>query len=260
MKSGNTDNYSKLYTKDYLLNINGGGEEFSAGKISRRLQQAIDLVDFKQSDKILDLGAGCGEFGYALRDKVEEIVLSDYSDDALAIMRERIDENEKVRIEKINAKKISYPDNYFDKIFLLEVIEHLYPNEADIVLREIKRVLKKNGELVISTSPNKYLSYPQYFIAEKIFKLKLKEYHVNEFSFFSFQKKIRKHFPYCKIYCYQEKLWFDICLKEAAVPKFVKSLVHSFNVVYDWKPFVYLRDRSPLNRFLAIHYNAVARK
>lgn len=44
------------------------------------------------------------------------------------------------------------PDNYFDFVLCFQVIEHI--KDSDFLLKEIKRVLKDNGKLIIST-PNK---------------------------------------------------------------------------------------------------------
>ncbi len=45
-------------------------------------------------------------------------------------------------------------DSYVDICFLIEVIEHLKDESIDKTLREIYRVLKNNGHLVLTT-PNK---------------------------------------------------------------------------------------------------------
>lgn len=48
------------------------------------------------------------------------------------------------------AKEIPYPDAHFDKIFSVSVLEHI-PDDGDILaLREILRVLKPSGSLIIT--------------------------------------------------------------------------------------------------------------
>jgi SAM-dependent methyltransferase len=48
------------------------------------------------------------------------------------------------------AREIPYPDSHFDKIFSVSVLEHI-PNNGDILaMREMLRVLKPSGSLVIT--------------------------------------------------------------------------------------------------------------
>jgi len=48
---------------------------------------------------------------------------------------------------------LPWPDNFFDFIIFSELMEHLIPADIPIIIREIKRVLKKNGWLIVTT-PN----------------------------------------------------------------------------------------------------------
>lgn len=57
-------------------------------------------------------------------------------------------------VELYDGKNIPFPDNYFDVVYLNEVLIHVYDQEA--VLKEIKRVLKPTGFLLGST-PHKNL-------------------------------------------------------------------------------------------------------
>ena len=41
-----------------------------------------------------------------------------------------------------------YPDNYFDSILLISILEHLKPEELHTAFREIRRVLKNGGQAV----------------------------------------------------------------------------------------------------------------
>ena len=50
-----------------------------------------------------------------------------------------------------NATKLPFKNNFFDFILASEVLEHIY--ETNLVLKEINRVLKKKGKLVV-TFPN----------------------------------------------------------------------------------------------------------
>jgi ubiquinone/menaquinone biosynthesis C-methylase UbiE len=49
------------------------------------------------------------------------------------------------------AQNIPFTDNKFDAVVMSEVLEHLTDEELDAALREVFRVLKANGVLLIST-------------------------------------------------------------------------------------------------------------
>jgi len=63
-------------------------------------------------------------------------------------------EQKKIYASSLNIEKepFPYPDAFFDLVVFQEVIEHLH-NSPKLVLDEIKRVLKPNGYMIIST-PN----------------------------------------------------------------------------------------------------------
>ncbi|RKY90506.1 MAG: hypothetical protein DRQ13_12540, partial [Ignavibacteriae bacterium] len=89
-------------------------------------------------------------------------------------------ENVRLLVSKINfagnystdcldAKKMYYPDNKFERIISLSVIEHVNNNGDSEVMREMWRVLKPGG-LLILTFPVKKV-YEEEFISENIYNL-----------------------------------------------------------------------------------------
>src|SRR5436190_1499299 len=50
--------------------------------------------------------------------------------------------------------KIPYPDKYFDAIFTLELLEHITPHKVMNVYKELRRVLKDGGSLILSVPLN----------------------------------------------------------------------------------------------------------
>ena len=60
--------------------------------------------------------------------------------------------NGKISIINIENEKFPYPSNFFDLILMSEVIEHL-PQSPLLSLEEARRVLKKEG-LIVITTPN----------------------------------------------------------------------------------------------------------
>ena len=66
-----------------------------------------------------------------------------------------------------DARKLDFPDNYFDKVVSSDFLEHLSFPDSVAVLKEIKRVLRPDGLAVIKTPNLSYLKASRLF---KIFK------------------------------------------------------------------------------------------
>ncbi|MBT9538262.1 class I SAM-dependent methyltransferase [Thiobacillus sp.] len=89
-------------------------------------------------------------------------------------------------ISKEDLRQLSFSDNQFDEIFSISVLEHIFPEEGgDIVaLRELKRVLKQGGSLVITTpckdKPN--VVYVQGGVYERNSPTNEKQFYAREYS------------------------------------------------------------------------------
>jgi len=119
----------------------------------RRFTDSFKMSCVKDNDYMLDIccRTGNGAVYYAKRRKIKGIAM-DVSDKMLNIASHFF------RRENVNFKTkrfISYPlplkDNSFDVVLSLETIEHMpYPQTF---IKELYRVLKPGGELILST-PN----------------------------------------------------------------------------------------------------------
>lgn len=156
---------SKIYDKKYYLTVCPGADEFkkSGGKkLHLRLEKLLNSIPVNRSSKILDVGCGRGDIAFYLGKNAKEAIGVDYSKDAI-ILANSIKNNfplsvrKKVHFKVMNIKRMSFPDNYFDAVVCIDVLEHLYKEEAEQALREIKRVLKKDGFFFLQTGINKLL-------------------------------------------------------------------------------------------------------
>lgn len=186
---------SKLYTREYFLTKCEGFEEFLRGGISQRLLYALTLADLKKGMRVLDVGTGRGELAVKCAERGAYVKAIDYSQAAVKIAREnlkRVDKDiaKRVDFERISAKELSYLDNSFDVVFMIDVVEHLYPEELRQAFLEIKRILKPDGKVIIHTA-NIWLIKPFYFLARIFLRWKKQEVHVNEQNFFSLHRNLR---------------------------------------------------------------------
>ncbi len=109
-----------------------------------RLKNILKIVEDHRPKKILDIG--CGN-GYLL--KLIKEILPHSTLVGIDVYNTNI-KGIKITTADIN-KGFPFRKDYFDLVIMGEVIEHL--PDPDFILKDIRRILKKKGTLIIST-PN----------------------------------------------------------------------------------------------------------
>jgi SAM-dependent methyltransferase len=152
--------------------------------LSRHLIAYKKAIDFIKG-KVLEIG--CGE-GYAIPMLIPasmEYIGLDKSNLALKIRQalsstQSVNEVNKFYFHQQNVPPLySFPDNCIDVVLSFQVIEHI--KDDDLFLREIKRVLKPGGKVIITT-PNRSMS------------LTKNPYHIREYSKEEIKSLFSKHF------------------------------------------------------------------
>jgi len=129
-------------------------QERNNGNLTPHLEEwhknAIKLTANLSNRSILEVGCGNGDFALCLSDKNSNITAVDFSRKAISIARKKAKTlNSKVRFMVADAQNLPFKDNSFDMIFSCECLEHVENPER--VLLEFNRVLKENGELILTT-------------------------------------------------------------------------------------------------------------
>lgn len=130
-------NYSNI--KDH-----GGG--FSVNN-EYLLSRITDFVDPRGDEKILDFGCGRGDALIFLR-KHSICYGVDNSPEYLTAARER-GINNLFLFDIEREPRLSFDDDFFDKIFCFHVLEHINADLHSFLFREFSRLLKKDGSLII---------------------------------------------------------------------------------------------------------------
>ena len=116
-----------------------------------RFKAVISLINFSGKPiEALDVGCYDGEITKKIKEKIGKNCVMYGIDVAENVASEAEKRGIIYKINDLNAG-LDFSENKFDFIFAGEIIEHLY--DTDFFISEIKRVLKPNGILIITT-PN----------------------------------------------------------------------------------------------------------
>ncbi len=112
---------------------------------------AIDVSGVKPGDQVLDIAGGSGDLSRLFAKKVGgsgKVILTDINASMLAVGRDRmIDAGLNVPTTQCNAEKLPFPDNTFDCVIVAFGLRNM--THKDIALKEMQRVLKTGGRLLV---------------------------------------------------------------------------------------------------------------
>lgn len=171
------------------------GERFIPGRMCRdgeiehyhRYIAARKLVTDKT---VLDAACGTGYGSKILSAAAKKVCGIDLSEEAVLYARQNYG-NEKTDYQQASIAELPFPDRMFDVVVSFETIEHVDKETQKRFLSEIRRVLKEDGILIMS-SPNK-----------KIFtdgRGLITEFHIRELYEKEFISFLADFFPYYKVY------------------------------------------------------------
>ncbi len=137
---------------------------------------------------VLDVASGEG-FGSAyLAQTARSVVGVDISEEAIAHANKSY-RADNLRFSAGDATKLAFPDASFDVVVSFETIEHL--DDQQSFLKEIRRVLRPKGFLIVST-PNRDVYSPA--------NGAVNQFHVRELTREEFLKALRAEFEFCTLY------------------------------------------------------------
>jgi len=164
------------------------------------------LLEYKsRNSKVLDLGCGIGLSLSFIGQVFKNSIGCDISENSIKATKEILKKH-KIKTPVILCKKDKLPfrDNYFDIVTFIEVIEHV--ENPDAVLKEIRRVLKPDGVLHITTANKWWPIEPHYhlpllsYLPKNLanFYLKLSKrgslYNINLPSYGRFYREVNTYF------------------------------------------------------------------
>lgn len=162
---------SEWYDREYYLQNMEGGDLFvttGGRQITPRHAKLLSMTSIKPGQRVLDVGCGRGELVLQAGILGATAKGMDYSRDAIALANtalETYDDEFRARVSFSvgDAVELSLTGETFDRIFFIDVAEHLHQHELERTLNTLRTLLAPGGELIVHTAPNKLFyrySYP----------------------------------------------------------------------------------------------------
>lgn len=230
------------YTKEHL---NMYVHSYKSGLRNNKIRIISRLLGDVHGKSVLDIGIGSGFFSrFCMSNKAKKIISVDFADPIIEYHRQN---NPDFRLVQADAQNLPFKNESFDTVLALDIIEHLYsPLEF---LNEINKVLKKGGQLILTT-PNtanvfektlKTLLKPPLIALRKIFPKYLQEKphattHVKEFSVRELSSLLKKGgFRICTFDTYNEHILYKI----------LDPLLFGFSFLkgYKWRKAYFLLEK-----------------
>ncbi|MEO0250380.1 MAG: class I SAM-dependent methyltransferase [candidate division WOR-3 bacterium] len=156
----------EVYDEETVLSFvgDGGYQDFIASKgekLPPRMARALQLMNLQPGMRVLDLGCGRGEVLLHAAKRGAEVVGIDYSAACLKLTRRTLQlasERERDRVALAHGDAIALPfaDQVFDRVLMLDIVEHLRDWQVSRALQEAYRVLRPTGYMVLHTLPNRW--------------------------------------------------------------------------------------------------------
>lgn len=178
-----------------------------------RVKYCLEIADIQPGMRILDIGCGRGEVVLHCARQGIYAVGVDYSKEVLSIAQAALDthtteEQSFMKFICDDVKNI-VSEGPFDRIFMLDLVEHLHDWELNELLQHCRKLLKPDGQIIIHTLPNRWLYEITY---RRILRLvmpwlpsdprseKEKSIHINEMSITHLNRLLNANGFDCRIW------------------------------------------------------------
>ncbi|MGI8944631.1 MAG: SAM-dependent methyltransferase [Thermoleophilaceae bacterium] len=199
------------YDRDYFLDCCAGAPQWreSGGRRPSGLYEgALRMAGLRAGERVVDIGTGRGELvAVAVEQGAARAVGVDYSHAAVALARETLSAHgldERAAVVLADARAIPLPDAEADLVTLLDVVEHLTPQELATALSEAFRLLRPGGRVFVHTMPNRLVYDVTYRVQRALWPPRWKRWpaeprtdvertmHVNEQTVGSMRRALRR--------------------------------------------------------------------
>ncbi len=109
------------------------------------LYDCLDLV----GNMVIDIGCHCGGLTSLMSNIIKNVVGIDMNDKAIESAKKRFEGTKNLDFICCIANNMPFKDGEFTGAFCLQMLEHLFKEDIEPTLREISRVVRKDGYIVV---------------------------------------------------------------------------------------------------------------
>jgi 2-polyprenyl-3-methyl-5-hydroxy-6-metoxy-1,4-benzoquinol methylase len=187
----------QFFTATSDMGLAATGERFIPGQFgprsaSEHLQRYTSILELVKDKVVLDAACGEGYGSNLLAEKAMKVTGIDISEESIYYAKRKYHRNNLMYIEA-SITQLPIENSSVDVVVSFETIEHVPEDMQRAFLREIKRVLKPDGILIISTPDKLYYS--------DIPNVK-GDFHIKEFYEEEFNRFLKEYFR-CVDFNYQ---------------------------------------------------------
>jgi SAM-dependent methyltransferase len=115
----------------------------------RDIEYKIAYELFEDCSRVLDVGCGAGGFLEVLQKNTAiDVIGTDFNPDCVDVCIRK-----GLTVTKGNALDLQFQENSFDGVYCSHVMQVFTPSQAVTLIKELSRVVKPNGIIVITTVP-----------------------------------------------------------------------------------------------------------
>ncbi len=157
------------------------GIPFVSNLFRKRIEASTQFASLNKNSVILDVGCKDGYLLKTIRNYNQSCKCYGIENDP-----DYLEMIETCDIQLADVKDLPFENDFFDKVFVLDVLEHI--EDLDSAMKEIKRVLKTQGEIILSGPTETWF----YKFCRLIYR-KMVDHEEHVHTIYEIEQKIQSH-------------------------------------------------------------------
>jgi 2-polyprenyl-3-methyl-5-hydroxy-6-metoxy-1,4-benzoquinol methylase len=147
------EHYDRKYFEGHVV-------RYERGVYKQRVANVMRFMGDVKGRRVLDLGCGVGFFGGEAARRGARVTGLDFSERALELCHERLPQ---LALLRADATRVPLASASFDVVLVNDIIEHLAEDLGRAMMKEVHRLLRPGGRLVLDTDNDAFLFHRKGF-------------------------------------------------------------------------------------------------